>query len=176
MKGIWKNIKDFEIYQVSNLGNVRRYNKANEYDKRIKKYTYLKFQTTKRGYLQVSLYKNGKQYRKTIHRLVAETFIPNYNNYSQVNHINEIKSDNKVENLEWCDNWYNSHFGNHIENARIGHFKKINQYDLNNNFIKQWNSIIEASNTLKIDTSSISKVCKNKRKTAGGYVWKYERM
>jgi hypothetical protein len=113
--------------------------------------------------------------RKTIHRLVAEKFIPNIDNLPQVNHKDENPSNNYVDNLEWCDNWYNSHYGNHIENVRLRHLKKINQYDLQGNFIKQWNSIIEAGNTLRIDTSSISKVCKNKRKTAGNYIWKYER-
>lgn len=175
MEEIWKNIKGFEKYQVSNLGNVRKYNKASEYDKRIPEYTYLKPQKTKKGYMQISLYKNSNQFRKLIHRLVAENFIPNFKNLPQINHKDEIRNNNNVNNLEWCDNWYNSHYGNHIENARITHFKKINQYDLNNNFIKQWNSITEASDTLKINASSITKVCKNKRKAAGGYVWKYER-
>ena len=125
--------------------------------------------------MQVSLYQNGKQYRKTIHRLVAEVFIPNINNLPQINHKDENLNNNCIDNLEWCDNWYNSHYGNHIENARKGHFKKVNQYDLKNNFIKKWNSISEASKELNIDNSSISAVCKNKRKTAGGYIWKYER-
>lgn len=64
-KEIWKDIYGFDKYQVSNLGNVRRYNKSSEYDKRIAKYIYLKPQKLKSGYLQISLYKNAKQQRKT---------------------------------------------------------------------------------------------------------------
>ena len=120
------------------------------------------------------MYKNGKQYKKAVHRLVAEAFILNNNNFPQINHKDENPSNNNVNNLEWCDNWYNSHYGNHIENSRRGHFKKVNQYDRNGNFIKLWNSIVEASEKLKIDKSSISAVCKRKRKTAGNYVWEYE--
>lgn len=173
-KEIWKDIPDFSNYQISNFGKVRRYNKASEYDKRIPKFTYLKPQKVKRGYLQVSLCKNGKQYKKTIHRLVALLFIPNPNNLPQINHKDENPSNNVVSNLEWCDNWYNCHYGNHIERVRISHFKRIGQYDLGNKLIRYWNSIIDASNNLGIDSSSITKVCKNKRNTAGGYIWKYE--
>lgn len=175
MKEIWKDIKEFEKYQVSNLGNVRKYNKASEYDKRIHKYTYLKPQKLKRGYMQVSLYKNGKQYRKAIHKLVGQAFIPNFDNLTQINHKDENPSNNHADNLEWCDNWYNSHYGNHIENVREKHLKKVNQYDLKNNLIKHWDSIIDASLKLNIDSSSITKVCRSKRKSAGGYIWKYER-
>lgn len=173
-KEIWKSVKEFSKYEVSNLGNVRKYNKASEYDKRIPKYTYLKPQKIKRNYLQITLYKNSKQYRTTVHRLVAQAFIPNPNNLPQVNHKDENPSNNCVKNLEWCNNWYNCHYGNHLENARKSHFKKVEQYDRQNNIIKEYKSIKEASKILNIDSSSISAVCRKKRKTAGGYIWKYK--
>lgn len=173
-KEVWKKIKNFDKYQISYLGNIRRYNKASSYDKRIPEYTYLKPQKIKRGYMQVVLYKNSKPYKRSIHRLVAEAFIPNPENKPQVNHKDENPSNNCVNNLEWCDNWYNTHYGNHIENVRKKHLKTINQYDINSVLIKKWESIINASEKLNIDSSSITKVCKGKRKSAGGYIWKYE--
>ena len=124
--------------------------------------------------MQVSLYINGKQKRKLIHRLVAEAFIPNPNNLPQINHKDEKPNNNNVDNLEWCDNWYNSHYGKHIENVKEKHYKKIVQYDKNMQFIKKWNSILSASIQNNIDSSSITKVCKGNRKTAGGYIWRYE--
>lgn len=173
-KEIWKKINNYNNYEISNLGNVRRYNKSNYYDKRTPKYTYLKPQKLKRGYLQVRIYNDNGFVAKSIHRLVAETFIPNVDNLPQINHKDEDPSNNNVSNLEWCDNWYNSHYGRHIENVKEKHYKKVIQYSENNKIIKKWNSILEASIQNNIDSSSITKVCRGKRKTAGGYIWKYE--
>lgn len=96
---IWKNIKDFrELYQVSNLGRVRRRD-----TKRV-----LKLLNISKGYKGIRLYKTKKEATtKKIHRLVAEYFIPNPLNLPQVNHIDGNKSNNKVSNLEWCSNDYN---------------------------------------------------------------------
>lgn len=98
MQEIWKSIKHYPNYQVSNLGNVRRLNK----DYRCPKYRYLKPKLEKTGYLRVCLYENLKPKFHSIHRLVALAFIPNYKNKPTVNHINGQKNDNRVENLEWA--------------------------------------------------------------------------
>ena len=96
----WKKIKDYD-YEVSTLGRVRN----------ITNGKILKPKTCGRGYLGVDLWKNKKPYRYYVHRLVAEAFIPNPGNLPQVNHKSEVKTENFVENLEWCDGKYNMTYG-----------------------------------------------------------------
>ena len=94
MNEIWRKIEGFENYEVSNLGNVRSLK-----NKKVKILKLIKRET---GYIFINLYKNKKIHHKSVHRLVASTFIPNPQNKSQVNHIDGDKTNNKVENLEWC--------------------------------------------------------------------------
>lgn len=109
---IWKSINGFENYQISNTEKVKSleriyYSGAHHTTKKIQPEMLLQHKIDKNGYHYVHLYKNGKQYIKKIHRLVAEAFIPNPNNLPEVNHINLIKSDNNINNLEWCTHKYN---------------------------------------------------------------------
>ena len=129
----------------------------------------LKLKKDPHGYLQAFLYK--KNIRKTylVHRLVASTFIDNPNNYKEINHIDEDKTNNKISNLEWCSRIYNVNYGNRTLKTT----KKVKQYDLNKNYIKTWNSMSEAAQKLKIHVSGISGCCKGINKTCGGYIWKY---
>lgn len=192
MKEIWKDIKDYEgLYQVSNLGNVRSLDRIRKqfnhngiatvkYKGRI-----LKKQIKKgTNYHTITLYDNNRNAKiKSVHRLVAETFLENKNKYLVVNHIDGNKQNNNVSNLEWCTISHNVKHAYKTGLAKVKKLygkenpraRKVVQYDLENNFIKLWHSIIDASNELKIDSSSISAVCKEKRKTAGGYIWKYGR-
>lgn len=160
MQEIWKDIKGYEgLYQVSNLGRVKSLKKS-------------KIITPKliHSYFSVILYnkKNYKNFR--IHRLVAQAFISNPNNYPQVNHIDGNKLNNVLENLEWCTQSHNMK-----EAYRIGLEKpqkiKVNQYDLFGNFIKTWDSIKNIE--IFYNNRHISDCCKGKRKTACGYIWKY---
>lgn len=163
MKEIWKDIKNFEgLYQVSNLGRIK-----NNKDEILKP-------AIKRGYNQVTLCKNGERKYIGVHRLVAESFIPNPNNLPQVNHKDENKLNNTVQNLEFCDCSYNINYGTRNKKISKKLCKLIEQYDLDNNFIKLWYGAKEIKRKLKIDNSLIGKCCKGKRKTAGGFVWKYK--
>lgn len=96
MEEIWKNIKGFENYQVSNLGRVKDNNG-----------TFKNYYVQNKGYCCLSLYKEGRTYHPTVHRVVAEAFLPNPNRYSQINHKDCNKENNCVSNLEWCNQKYN---------------------------------------------------------------------
>ena len=148
----------------------------------------LKPRYTKGGYGRVQI--DGKDYY--IHRLVAESFIPNPDNKPEVNHINTIKTDNRVENLEWCtqkENMNNPLTKEHISNVMMGKQRtnesiekqretliekygvKVIQLDKNNNVIAEYNSISEAQAITNIPSQNISECVRNKRKIAGGYKW-----
>lgn len=98
MREIWKDVIGFEgKYQISNFGRIKSLNYNNTHKEKI-----MKLSLDKYGYTKLSIAKNNKDYSKTIHRLVAQAFIPNPENKSQINHKNGVKTDNRVENLEWC--------------------------------------------------------------------------
>ena len=109
----------------------------------------------------------------TIHRLVATVFIPNPNNYTEVNHKDENKTNNNVENLEWCTRKYNINYGTARERARQKLAVKINQYDLEGNFIKTWNGMYEVEKALNLKNQHISLCCLKKRNKCGNYQWRY---
>ena len=114
-----------------------------------------------KGYLRIDL--DNKTYK--IHRLVAEHFIDNPDKLPQVNHKDEDKSNNSYLNLEWCNNKYNANYGSRV--------KKVNQYDCNDNLIRTWSSMKQASLELNIQLSHICSCCRGNRKSSGGYKWKY---
>ena len=172
MTEIWKDIDGFNgVYQVSNLGRVKSVERIRKGKSGSNVYVpekILKCKNDKDGYKECALcvgtHKKQKSYR--VHRLVAEAFLPNPNNYLIINHINEIKDDNRVENLEWCTNEYN---------CRYSLAKPIIQFSINNDFIQKWDCIADIKNNLNIDGSTISKCCKNTphHKTAKGFKWGY---
>ena len=182
-KEIWKDIQGYEgIYQVSNYGRIKslgRYYFSGMYNA-IKKYqneNIRKIEKTRDGYIMVALCKDGKIKKYLVHRLVAEHFIDNQDNLPQINHIDENKQNNYYKNLEWCSNKYNINYGMRNEKARKSMTKikgrKVNQYDLKNNFIKQYSSINGASKQFNRKGSNIRNCCIGKQKTAYGFKWKY---
>ena len=182
MKEIWKDIKDYEgLYQVSNFGRVKSMNYNHSGKEKI-----LKPGTYKSGYLYVVLYKNNKQKHFSIHRLVAEAFleipedIKQYIGtvYLQVNHKDENKQNNNVENLEFCDIKYNSNFGTRNEriaakntNGKLS--KPVLQYDLEGNFIKEWRSTRECERN-GFSHGAVAACCQGKLKKYKGFIFKYK--
>lgn len=161
---IWKDIQGYKgYYQVSNLGNVRSMNSNNRRN--------LVFWKNNKGYLWVDLSVNNKKRHYAVHRLVANTFLENKNNFPCVNHKNEIKTDNNVENLEWCTYKYNLLYGN---NSPIYRHKKL--YSKKVICIETgqvFENAKEASNNNESLRRHICDVCNGKRKTADGFHWKY---
>lgn len=180
---IWKDIKEYEgLYQVSSKGRVKSLERDIIYKngvKRHKKEKILKAQLNQFGYLRVDLYNKGKRNHLRIHRLVAEAFIPNPENKPEVNHKDEIKTNNCVENLEWMTRKENNNYGTHNERVtkalrnHVAFSKTVAQYTKDGELIKVWQSISEAGRQLGLGTSDISAVAQSKRKTCGGFVWKY---
>ena len=164
---IWKDIKNYEgIYQINNFGKIKSaYKKGNNCNNKILKASY-----TYNGYERIGLSKNNKTKKYLVHRLVAETFIPNPNNYEQVNHKDENKQNNNINNLEWCTRSYNINYGNRNNNLN----KEVWQYDLKGNFIKKWKSTMEIQISLGYKNQSISSACRGKSRTAYNYIWKYK--
>lgn len=155
---IWKDIKGYDgLYQISNLGRVKSFGNVNSNNSKER---ILKPGIDGVGYLLVILFKDGKAKTFRIHRLVAKTFIPNIENLPQVNHKDEIKTNNCVENLEWCTAKYN-----------INYSKSKRVICVETNVI--YESIKEADRQTCISQSSISKCCLKKRKTAGKLHWKF---
>lgn len=130
MQEIWKDIPDFErYYQASNLGNIRSITRKAKVkilnnDFRTVKGQLISPAITKDGYLKVSLSKNHKRYYFRVHRLIAKTFIPNLNNYPEINHKDENKLNNNVDNLEWCTSKYNCNYGTRNKRLSISNTKK----------------------------------------------------
>ena len=165
MKEIWKKIKNYDDYEISNLGNV----------KSLKSNKILKPSKSSSGYLQVTLCKNGKTKNFFIHRLVANEFIDKENYKFEVNHKDENKLNNKADNLEWCDRKYNMNYGNIKNKLSQTKMKKVGKYNKNDDLIKIYNSINEAAFENNAKSTNIVKCCKNIKhyKTCKGYKWKY---
>lgn len=161
----WRLLKGYEWkYEVSNLGRVRSLNYRKTGKTQIMKQT-----EVADGYFAVRLKKTGSTKLFRVHRLVAETFIPNPNNYKLVNHKDENKKNNCVSNLEWCTAKYNICYGSNLEKKQ----KKTYQYDKKFNLIRVWKSTMEAHKN-GYNNSNICRCCNKKRKTHKGYIWSYE--
>lgn len=172
---IWKDIKGFEgVYQVSNLGRVKSLERPYRRKEKI-----LKPKLTRNGYYQVELWKNSIEKKCYIHRLVWLAFNGPIPENMQVNHINEIKSDNRLLNLNLMTAKENSNWGTgierHAKNLINGKKSKpVLQFDLNNNFIKEYPSTHQAERETGFNNGNISACCKGKQKTAYNFIWRYK--
>lgn len=169
----WVMINNFSNYFVNAKGDVISLPRKGNH---FKEPTLLKQNYDKNGYKVIGMIDdNNKKHLVKVHRIVAQAFIPNPNNLPCINHRNEIKDDNRLENLEWCSVAYNNVYGNRIKNVSKKNKKPVNQFDRNNNFIKKWDSSLTASRKLNICKSSIINCCNKKanHKTAGGFKWEY---
>jgi carboxypeptidase C (cathepsin A) len=152
MEEIWKDIEGYEgLYQVSKMGRVQ-------------------------------LYKNNKGYKHfQIHRLVAMAFIPNPDNLPQINHKDENKANNRVDNLEWCTRKYNHNYGTiniRISQKQLNHKNKskiVLQYSLDGTFIKEWKSTMDVQRNLGFAHTHISECCRGEQAYGYGYLWKYKK-
>lgn len=184
---IWKTIPETDgLYSVSNFGNVRR----NEHYTIVKpsvqkenetvafyKEKFIKPYKDCSGYFVVSVRdSNGNTRIKKIHRLVAQAFVPNPNDYNIVNHIDENKTNNYFENLEWVTSKENANHGTRNQRIKKAVSNRVAQYTIDGQLIKVWNSMSEAAKSFGASTTTyIRRVCTNQfgRKTYKGYVWRY---
>ena len=169
----WKDIIGYEgLYEVSTYGRVRSKGKI------INPWI-------QHGYKSVGLWKNKKCKKHRVHRLVAMAFIPNPNNYPQINHKDEDKSNNNVKNLEWCTQSYNNSYGNRCkkmlqtynQNKTSNAEKEVVQKLLDGTIIAVYKSLSEASRITGLSIWNLSSVCNKKphRRTLGGYKWDFRK-
>lgn len=157
---IWQDLEGYEgIYEVSSFGQIRSYPRQGT------KGGIMVGHADKKGYINITLRKDGIQQTQKLHRLIAKTFIPNPNNLPEVNHKDENKLNNRIDNLEWCTTAYNHEYG--TRTLRCG--KPVICVETNITYAgARW-----AGTELGLDPSSITKCAKNPNKTCGGYHWKY---
>lgn len=168
----WIDIEGFEgKYQINRNGVVRALWRSNQYGRSYRKHI-LRQVVGRDGYCRVYLTKNGKTRCYLVHRLVAQAFIPNPNNFPQINHKSEVKTENTAENLEWCDGKYNMRYGTRLERWRKQVSKPIKQMTKDGKTVAIWDSAADVNKKIGYDASSIRAVVRGKRKSAYGYVWK----
>ncbi len=172
---IWKDIDGYEgYYKVSNKGNifsVERIARGRKWGGRTLQSSY-----HKHGYLHIALRKNGIKKNKLVHRLVAEAFLPNPNNFLEVNHLDEIKDNNELSNLEWCDTMYNVNYGTRNKRAGRKLSKKVKAVNIETGENLTFNSTLEAESK-GFSHGNVSQACRGiycGGNLYRGHKWAYE--
>lgn len=170
-KEVWKSIKGYPKYQVSNLGRVKSLSYMRTGREKV-----LSLKKTRCGYMTFWIYNKGLRQMKLVHRLVAEAFIPNPENKQHVNHINGDKMNNQTSNLEWCSQSENEKhaFLTGLKRKPTNKYKVL-QFDQKGNLLKEWNSAKEITETLGISKSQIAKCANNQQATSQGFIWRYKK-
>ena len=189
MEEIWKDIVHYEgLYQVSNLGRVKSVERdkflpngtknGHIAERIMPQFSNYNPKSGHGGYMWVSLWKFGKVKQEYVHRLVALAFIPNPENKPQVNHKDEVKTNNAVDNLEWCDCRYNNMYG--TKRARYSKTRRENakgfvgvvKCDLDGNELEAYTSMREAERANNLANSTLYHYFKENWQTCGGFKWK----
>ena len=171
MKEVWKDIHNYEgLYQVSNLGRVKSFRKSTKYGSQDE--YILKPHLANNGYCQVTLYDNTVRHKFLVHRLVAEAFIQNPNNYPQVNHKDENPLNNSVSNLEWCTAEYNNAYGTARIRIIDSQSRPVEQLLIDGRTIAIYRSVSIACEIMGVSKSSLGYAIR-KGTNCKGYFWKY---
>ena len=178
MTEIWKPIERYEgLYEVSNLGRVRGVDRMRKAAyggmSRVSGTILLLRKNTTNDYLLARLRRDGKQTHHLVHRLVAEAFIPNPSGLPEVNHKDENPQNNIVDNLEWCDRFYNNHYGTAMERRAKTRGKPVTQYTMDGEEVTTYWSAREAARVFGRNQSTITRCCLGLQKQAYGFVWKF---
>lgn len=160
----WKDVVGYEgLYQISNLGRIKGL-KRNKINNQV---------LGNKGYYKVHLCKNGKSKYITVHRLVAQAFISNPNNYPCVNHKNETRTNNTVDNLEWCTQKYNCNYGNHSIKDSLAKGKPVLLTNLDTGMKLVTLSAKDCAKLLDVSKNLISPIARSKNKTVKNHTVRY---
>ena len=169
MKEEWRNIEGYEgKYEVSNRGNMKSLNYNHTGKEKI-----MKPQKNRDGYLIICLWKDGKAKNYYVHRLVAAAFCDNPHGFKEVNHIDEDKTNNCADNLEFCSKSYNNNYGTRNKRIAEKRSKPVIAIDKRTGLILEFLSALEAEKETGINNGNIIKCCKGKLKSCGGFYWMY---
>lgn len=184
---IWKDIIGYEgIYQISNCGRVKSLDREIHKNNGVIEHRngqIMMLSLDKDGYCYLGLRRQDKIKKFfRVHQLVAIAFLENPYNFNQINHKDENKSNNCVENLEWCDSQYNNKYGTKLERTQITKIqnnsyncrKPVLQFELNNVLVKRWESASQAEKVLNFSGACINRCCNHQRNKYRNYKWEFE--